>query len=753
MVMPLAPVVHGPILKSSTHVLVSGVLADAEVLLFVGNDRVGSGTASANGNLWVALDRRLSPDDEVVAAQHIDGTTSALSNYPVTVLELPVPLPAPIFGSPVTECMNYVLLAGLVPGATVTLKIDNTLLASFEALGTSGWVGFDPSPLSSDHRLSAVQTIDGASSDVAFSPPLVTSRLEVLPVPVIAGPLHACDTAVLASALLPAGLLELSNAGNTQFWPNIAETFWATGVHPLQQGKLTARQLLPGCGGESSIAEFAVGPAVTPPAPVLQPFCPDAKRVVVKGLEAGGVLTLWTKVWNQPDEEEIGTVGIGASTMQVDLPHKVGGSGDIMQIRARQTVCGLTSPPGSSLEFARPGSGALPPPNPSIVPPLLDCMRSVPADGLLNGVLTQVFSRSRGEPLSDWVVVTSPKTRIPVWFPLMEDDEVEVRQAGCSAPSATPVERVQPLPSPLPSPAIIKPVRPGDRVVRIENHLPGARVHLLVDWEERAASDQTWDREAVLQLPTGLAEDQKLWAVQTMCTQSSTYEGVPVIVSKGRLDVEVAPDTAPGGKPASFTVSTRDRDTGMLVPGLPVILGGQHVGVTGAPFGWTPPMIGNVAVGTVQGGIGFGNSAFSIAIRQAVPLALNLFPGPVAVPNTAWQTDVVWTVTPRWGEAPVVVNGNVGTAMVPPPVGGENRVSVSLAFKAHLQGEIGGIVWPYEVIEVAGYLTDVGITGTSHALSVRFWFQPVDVPLVDEDNQVTGWETKLAAGAQLFSTS
>lgn len=752
MVTPLAPIVNGPILKSSTQVLVSGVLAGADLFLFVGNDRVGSGFANANGNSWVPLDRRLSPGQGVVAAQEIGGASSPHSNNAVVVSEIPVPLPAPAFVSPVTVCMDHVLLAALVPGATVTLKIGNTELASFEANGTSGWVRFDPSPLASGQNLSAVQSVDGVSSAVAFSPPLAAVSLqENLPPPMIAGPLNACETAVLASALAPAGELELGNGGSTQFWVSIAETFWATGVNPLQEGKLTARQRLPGCGGESAVAEFMVGPAVTPPAPVLQPFCPDARRVVVTGLKAGGVLTLWSKVYNQPAEEEIGSVGIAAGSIQVDLPDVIGGNGDIMQIVARQTLCGLDSPPGSSLEFARPGSGALPPPTPSIVAPLLDCMRAVPAQGLFNGVLTQVYSVRRDEPMSDWIVVTAPKTRIPVWFPLMEDDEVEVRQKGCSAPSATAGERVQPLPAPLPPPKIVEPVRPGDKIVRIGKCLPGSRVHLLVDWQEQAASDQTWDGEATLNLPAALVEGQRLWAIQTMCTQSSTSEGPPVIVNKGRLDVSVAPNSAPGGKAASFNVTATDRDTGNAVPGLAVILGGQHVGATGAAFGWTPPTTGNVAVGTVQGGMAYGNAAFSIAIRQAVPLTLNLFPGPIAVPNKASQTDVVWTVAPRWGDAPVTVNGNIGTAMVPPPPGAENRVSVSLAFKAHLQGEIGGIVWPHETIDIAGYLADVALTGTSHALSARFWFQAADVPILDGDGQVIGWETKLSAGAQLFS--
>ncbi len=509
MVKPLAPVVHGPILPSSTAVLVSGALGGADLALLVDGDRVGSAFAGSNGNLWVGLDRRLAPGQTVAATQAIGGNESTPSNNPVTVIDVPIPLPQPVFGSPVTECMDRVLLMSLVPGAQVTLKFGNALLTQFEAIGTCAWASFDPSPLAAGQTLSAVQSIDAQTSAVAVSMPLASiTQRENLPVPAIAGPLRACDTAVLVSAMIPAGQLETENRDSSQLWVNIAETYWATGVRPLQEGMLTARQRLPGCGGVSAGVDVPVGPAVTPPAPMLQPFCPDARRVVVSGLKPGGVLTLWSRVYEQAAETEIGSVGIGGSVEQVDLPEQIGGSGDVMAIVARQTLCGLTSPPGSSLEFTRPGSGALPPPTPAIVAPLLDCMRAVPATGLFNGVLTQVFSEHTGQPLSDVIVVTTPTTRLPVWLPLVQDDVVVVRQRGCSAPSETAAERVQPLPATLPSPKIVTPVRPGDRSVRVANCLPGARVHLLVDWVERAAGDQTWTGDTTLQLPTALEEGQ-----------------------------------------------------------------------------------------------------------------------------------------------------------------------------------------------------------------------------------------------------
>ena len=603
-----------------------------------------------------------------------------------------------------------------------------------------------------DHGGSGVR---GRSQLTASSPPLAAiDQRENLPLPIVNQPVVACDTAVLASNLIPAGELELSSDRGTQQWTNIAAAYWATGIIPLKQGTLKASQRLPGCGGQSGVVDVPVGPAVVPPAPLMQPFCPDAKRIVVSGLKASGVLTIWSKPYDDTAETEIGSLGIGSSVEQVDLPQAIGGQGNIMVIVARQSLCGLTSPPGQSLEFARPGSGALPPPTPKIVAPLLACMKAIPAEGLFNGVLTQGYSARTGSALTDPTIVTSPMTRLPTWFPLVADDHVEVRQVGCSAPSKSAAERVHPLPSPLPPPKICEPVRPGDQIVVVEKCLPGSRVHLLIEWTERAATDQTWTGEAVFHLPVPLKERQRLWAVQTMCLLSSTREGTPVVVSKGNLNVSVTPSSAPGGKSISFMVETRDQQTGALVSGLPVTIGGTPVGATGAAFGFTPPTAGSSVSGVVAGGVAYNNASFSIAIQQAVPVVLNLFPGPTAEPNKVWQTDVVWTLTPRWaGAAPITLNGNLGTAMVPPPPGAEKRVGISLSLKAHLQGEIGGIVWPYQTIDLAGQMAELAVTANQHAVSCRFWFQATDVPIVDDDGQVTGWETKLAAGVQLFSIS
>jgi hypothetical protein len=753
MTIPLAPIVHGPILTSSRQVVVSGALQGASVELLAGGAAVGVETAPANGDLWVRLDRRLDDGELVAARQSLGGQTSQASNKPVEVLPVPEPLPVPVFASPVSKCMNRVLLAGLVPGAVLELQADATMIASTKVRAVAEWIGFDPSLVIGASVIRAVQRLDGLVSPTQTSDTLrFPPQRENLQPPLINNRLTACDTAALVSRLIPAGEMELIQSdGTTQVWTNIAETYWATGIAPLRPGPLRAMQRLPGCGGESVATEVEVGPAEKPGKPEVKPFCPELRRVHVSALKPRALLTLWKREWDGAVETEIGSFGVGKTAEDIDLPDVIGGSGPIMAIVARQTACGLTSDPGSGLEFARPGPGLLPPARPGITPPLVDCSRGIQATNLLAGA--QPFSRRTGKPLGDYVALPAPTAILRTWLPLTAGDEVEIRQEGCGAPSPSEPERVRALPVPLPVPRIVEPVRPNARTVTIENFIPGSRIHFLVEHVERAARE-AWGKSIAVSFAPPLAEGERLWAVQTLCTEESTREGSFVIVRKGSLKVTVAPQSVTGGTAVALTVTATDTDTGASVPGLAVVLGGTQVGSTGVPFSWSAPGSAGSVSGLVLGGPAYNNALFGVTVTepqpQVVAVTLNLFPGPVVVPNSVWQEDVAWTLMPSWGAAPVTLNANTGVVNVPePPAGG--TVGVFLSLTAHLQGDIGGIDWPHDTISLSGPIGNLALVNPSHAVSALFQHGVSDEPVTDDDGFVTGWETKTYAKVVLFS--
>ena len=715
MAVPLAPIVKGPIYTTSEKVLVSCALADASVELRVGGKSVGSKPAVINGNLWVPLSRALDDGEMVVAVQSLGGVTSQSSTNPVRVLDVPSPLPTPVFASPMSQFMSRVLLGGLVPGAKVEVSNGGTLAGAITATDTNEWVPVDPAVLAAGTTLSTVQKLGGQTSSPATSNKLVAVNAREVPPPKIEQPVRACDTALHVLECIPAADLVSDNSGNITLWTAISDGgFWATGASEFKPGPLKIIQRLPGAGTQSVDVVLTVAPALVPEKPTLQPFCPDAKRVAVSGLKPGAVLTLWKKVWDQEAETEIGSIGIGNETEQVDLPEVVGGSGPLMTIVARQSSCELISPPGSATEFARPGSGALQPGPPNITPPLYACARAVPCESLAL-VPAQLVSVRSGLPLSDLTVPVTPGALLWTWLPLVADDVVRIEQSGCGAPATSGDEPVKELPSPLPSPAI-EPVRPGATMVKANGFLPGARAHLMVDWVVRASIDVR-RKDEVFHLGSGLAEGAKLWAFQTLCNQSSAQEGPPVSVTKGHLSVQVNRSLVDGGVPASIIVQARDADTGTVLNGLPVQIGGVAVGLSGTAFNWIPPTVGTSAGGVVVGGSAYQNVDFSIAIRQAVPIALGLYVGEGASPGYAAMTDIEWSATPAWpGGVTKTLNAATGSVSIEEsPAGGIVGVSVKLKVQLAADAFYG---FAAETIDIpGGLLTNVALTKPSHAVS------------------------------------
>jgi hypothetical protein len=731
MAAPLAPVVNGPIVTSSDHALVSGALAGATVELRIGGAGVGSRAAVTNGNLWVPFSRTLNVGEMVVAVQSLGGATSLPSNTAVPVLAVPSPLPAPVFASPMSQFMSHVLLGGLVSGAKVEVRNGGTLAGAIVVSGTSAWVPVNPAVLAAGAVLTAVQTIGGQTSPTTNSTKLVAVNARTVPPPKIEEPVRACETALHVLECIPAADLIAENAGNVAVWTTIASDFGATGAAEFKPGPLKVLQRLPGAGTQSPDVVLTVGPAQPPGKPGLAPFCPEVKRVAVSGLKPGGVLTLWKRVWGQTGETEIGPFGIGKETEQVDLPEVVGGSGPMMEIVARQSSCGLTSPPGSATEFARPGSGAVYSGPPKIVPPLYDCAGAVPCENLTL-VSARLFSVHTGLPLSDWKVPATPAGLVKPWFPLVADDVIRIEQFGCGAPAVSGDERVNPLPSPLPTPAIVEPVRPGATAVAVKGCLPGARMHLMVDWVVRASID-AWRKDETFHLGSGLAEHAKLWAFQTLCTQSSPQEGTPVVVAKGQLSVEVIPSEVSGGVSTSIVVNVRDTVGGGALKGLPVQIGGVTVGLSGTPFNWTAPTTGTVANGLVVGGTAYQNATFTVAIRQAVPITLGLHAGPGAVPGYAAMTDIEWSVIPSWsGGATQTLNAAIGSVSIQgSPASGVVGVWVKLKVQLAADAVYG---FDAETIDIpGGLLTNVALTKPSHAVSAILTVGVV--PDVDDEGE------------------
>ncbi|MDK1494409.1 hypothetical protein QN219_31165 [Sinorhizobium sp. 7-81] len=140
MVLPLPPIVHGPITRFSPSVRVTGVLADATVEIFADGGQIGKSVAGSNGTVWVTIFDTPIAGQLITAVQTTTDGSSAPSPQGVPVIDVPNPLPTPVFGSPLTTAMSAVRLSGLVPGASVTISNNGTAVGLAGGSETTAWI-------------------------------------------------------------------------------------------------------------------------------------------------------------------------------------------------------------------------------------------------------------------------------------------------------------------------------------------------------------------------------------------------------------------------------------------------------------------------------------------------------------------------------------------------------------------------------------------------------------------------------------
>jgi hypothetical protein len=713
MTKPLPPIVHGPITPSNPAVRITAVAPNATVEILVTGASIGSAASISGGTLWVSITGTVTAGQTVTARQKTSGGTSDESAQPVTVVDVPNPLPAPVFVSPLSTCISSLRLDGLVIGATVLVRQGGTVVGKTVAGQPSDFVAMDPTAsLTAGARLEATQEIV-VSGATLVSPPMLslpidgTNREKPLPPPGIGQPVTACRTSLDFFGMTPSADVTVDNNGTPMQWLNVASAYNGWGAPPLKQGKLVAKQRFPRCNMESTETIVPVGPPKAPGQPVIQANpCPKLRKVYLTGLEPNAVVVLSTVV---PDPSTPGAVivtPIGEATASsgsedFDLPigiEPVTNTGAAARLTARQTLCGLSGIDAAQVGFATPGGpfGA-----PTITPKIYECSRRVPVTGAHPSSLLQPFYAG-GAPIGDAVIATGAGAALALWFPLAAQHKVLVRQVGCDADGGSPVEPVTDLPNPLPVPKIAEPVRPKAAGVSVSGCLPGARVHLLVNNVVRKSID-TFDATATI--PTAdlaLAENDALWAMQTLCAKESRIEGQPAIVKKENMTLDVQPGTVQRGTTANVKVSAKDADTGVPIVGAQIFLNGGLVGQTGVAFAFSPALGQPNPAGVVKEPVAHNDASFSIALTDPPPkprgkLYLNV--GPTILIPTLRLVSAAWTVATVWTPAQTFTAASPNTNVTlpdPPPAPADQRISVILDTTWEVSGTINGIPFQYQ---------------------------------------------------------
>lgn len=742
-----APLVRGPVLTTSPVVRVDGVLDGADVVVTAtdGTEHA-TGTATANGYVWLTVTEPLREGTTLVAAQSRAGESSHPSSHGTPVLPPPDPVPAPVFGCVLNQCSTAVLLSGLVPGATVTIDAGSTVLATHDVSRSREWVPISSSPGVGD-RLRASQTVPGVGAGPAsVSEPVTSVDIEQQVRPPRTGPLTACQSEIGFAGAVPSARVTIEyDDGSTSSWFAPDTDFRAVLNRRLHEGEVRVRQTLTGCEFDSDDAVVTVGPETPPPPPKVWWFCPESRRISVDGLLAGATVEFSTTPRDSggfgPETALMVGGAVGGGRQEFELPHVVGGGpGPIVYVRVRQRLCTLVSDYGDAREYPRPGEGGFagwPPPKPQIVRPVYSCARAVRVEPSGWGIGT-VRSRATGRQLADSFhpLMTLPVV-VPLWFPLLAGDELVVEYAGCGAPPESDPAPVSAVPDRLPDLDIVPPL-PGDTDLVVSGALPGASVVALLDrriWSMRTAVDGT----ARLPLPRALQEGDLVWAYQRLCGSRGNDEN-SIEVRPGTLDVTVAPATLTVGQPTPVTVTARRSDTGEEVPGLPVSLSGVPITVTGTAISLRMTAPG-VKTGTVSAAPRFADGSFTLTAVEAPPpppqgTQLTLQLGPVGgFGNPVQISSASWRVQPTWSAPAVTASGPTASVALPAPAGSSPRAEIYL-------DELTGVRWdggvPFALhLNAPSPVAIVALTSSSlhvgFLLTTEFW------PVYDDEGELEGY--------------
>jgi hypothetical protein len=221
--------------------------------------------------------------------------------------------------------------------------------------------------------------------------------------------------------------------------------------------------------------------------------------------------------------------------------------------------------------------------------------------------------------------------------------------------------------------------------VKVTGVVPGVRLHLFVNNQLRPGSVDVLSDSGVIPVNGApLAENDRVFVIQTICDHSSNIEGPGVTVKRGHMKVSVAPAQVTRGTTANVVVTAIDADTGTPVSAQ-VLLNGKNVGTTGAPFSYSPHAGDPNPSGVVHEPIAYFDATFSITLVDPTwTLFAQAEPIPAFFDTIKIDIDqITWTVSPDWDSslaktitAALSPPSATGSASLPKPPGAitESRI-------------------------------------------------------------------------------
>ncbi|KAH8749844.1 hypothetical protein F5882DRAFT_386609 [Hyaloscypha sp. PMI_1271] len=621
-IIPLPPIVYGPIYPITPVLHVSGVFKDWTIIVTSWSSAGARNLAqfpyikpdTPLGDQWIPLSDLPHEDEYIIVEQyHVDSehTTSSgpSPEKAVQVLHLPQPeLPAPIVGAPLHTCSCCIGVEGLIPGAWINVEIDGGPLLLHKQIlhGTSDIFVLDENiSLPEGAFLNVWQNVPGTDKVQVLESPKVSSgpiqNLKLIqplrPVFYCGNP-SVCTNEVCLRNMLP-GVEVRVDAPNGWFTADITdqETWDFQGYfdNPITGGPpnaLVSTQFLARCHLSSLPSQSA--PLSQPnhfDTPELEmPICDDQEKIWLHKLVPGAQLRV-TRLVGAKSGHPTNT-GDPSQTRELKIPNT-----DWLFNIPRDWA--LTDPNGEvSFQFSQYGidgcgikSGTSDPqyviastlaagvqaPTPHLLPdPAYYCSDTLLVDQVTIGTELQII-QTDGQTLTDWIPVKA--TSVSIALPkrltkLPKGVGLQAIQRGCKADRSSNIIKVDAFPMDhLPDPVLppSNPPHPLDKFVYAEELIPGARAYVMVDGSRYDSSGTLWSREQIIIsekqniiLQSPLVWKSHVFVVQYLCggKDSSSISLPGVLVDKARLSINPTPSPPfVKGSPIRFQIHCHDTIT------------------------------------------------------------------------------------------------------------------------------------------------------------------------------------------------
>lgn len=692
-----APKIIGPVTTISPSVRVDNALRGATVNLFAegASPPIASVPASPDGvTLIPAGGLGLKADQRLIATQTANGTSGEAS--PVeTVQAPPNPLPAVHCASLVHACMDWLVVTGAVPGATVKVRYAGIVVG--EAVcdwpdwsrvsvlldkGRTGPFGLGSALEVWQHYVDPV-TKALVSGPVTASPLVVASPVSPpLPAPQFQRAPRQCDMEVDVTGVVPGASLRVTVDSTNLDYPYVGDTIrCAVGSLSMGTSVHLYQRFHTGCSGESRTTDATAAAAIPYEKPAVHArVCEESGVLFVSKLHRGAQIVAYAT----EDVKKSG-VEIGAWTASQDgddwfplsssARDTVGKPNMLVFVQVSNCTGAITQSPHSYVDFSAP--------NPDIaIGPLYDCGTLVEVRGTSPNAL--VWLTAGGKSLSTAVPAISDTTMLRCFRPLVAGEVVTANESGCGgAASKTASAKVDK--KALGTPVVRTPLEAWRTDVPVDGVVPGALVSVYVNGVWRGAREAT---SSSVEVPAGrltasaAGRPDRVHAVQQLCAE--TKAGPDVDVTYGKMTLDTDPNPVVTGATRTVKVLAKNAADGRPVVGGRVWIGGKDVAAANTAFPWTFPA-GQPGPATYVRADGYLDAPLTWHLTDPVNATLTMLIGVHTAQTTI--NSVSWKLVEHTSGVTVATpTGPTAKVALPPPPADQEVVTYDLYCTVDLTG-------------------------------------------------------------------